>query len=262
MQADLHILTVDEYQCSFVSGNSKKRPNIAALEAALKISKTLENCLLNERVRVCIGVSSGKTHVGNLGNHQLRVHSIVGPLISNAKKLSALCQIINGCSILADANTLSMGDAKQAFVVRPVERLVVENDAFHGIVSSVYHVIKENNVEKDEWMYELEQQKANGRFKDFESAFSIFEQSSITDDVALEKIHESQKILQNHLEKYPEDTFTTNRILKVLETICDRSKREGRVSHALSSYRTVVKKSFEGVTNMSNLVEIDSASFE
>ncbi|KAF0983002.1 hypothetical protein FDP41_010980 [Naegleria fowleri] len=265
MHADLHILSVDEYQCSFVGTNNKKKANIAALEAALKISKTLENCLSNDRVRVCIGVASGRTHVGNLGTHQLRFYSIVGPLISNAKKLSALCQVIAGCSILADSNTMSMGDAKNAFVVRPVERLVIENEGFHEIVSSVYHVIKENHVVKDEWMYELEQQKANSRFKDFEAAFSVLESdklSSMTDEMAMSRILESQVILQKHLEQHPEDAVTTNRILKVFETICQKSKQEGRVGQALASYRTVLKKSFEGMTNMSNLIEIDSSSIE
>lgn len=105
-------------------------------------------------------------------------------------------------------------------------------------------------------MYELEQQKTNSRFKDFEAAFSIFEDrnlSSMSDSIILERIMESQKILTTHLEKHPEDAESTNRILNILKVLNDKSKYEGHhLGTALLSYHTMMKKSFDEILILSN----------
>lgn len=146
MQADVQVLGVDEYRLSFTQG--KRKPNLAAMDASLKIAKTLESALKNfGKAYICIGIATGKTNIGNLGTNQMRVYSIVGPLIENSKKLASLCHA-RKCHILADSNSVC-AEGKSAFVVRPVERLLIENETFHGSVSSIYEVMKENNFERD-----------------------------------------------------------------------------------------------------------------
>ncbi|KAF0979142.1 hypothetical protein FDP41_002212 [Naegleria fowleri] len=235
--------------------SKQEKPNLAAMDASLKIAKTLESALKNfGKAYICIGIATGKTNIGNLGTNQMRVYSIVGPLIENSKKLASLCHA-RKCHILADSNSVC-AEGKSAFVVRPVERLLIENETFHGSVSSIYEVMKENNFERDEWMYELEQQKTNSRFKDFEAAFSIFEDrnlSSMSGSIILERIMESQKILTTHLEKHPEDAESTNRILNILKVLNDKSKYEGHhLGTALLSYHTMMKKSFDEILILSN----------
>ncbi|KAG2389292.1 hypothetical protein C9374_013852 [Naegleria lovaniensis] len=250
MQADLQVLSVDEYQLSFTN-NGKKKANVQALTAALKVSKTLDNSLNGiEKATVCIGIASGETNIGNLGTNTFRFYSIVGPLIETSKKLSILCRV-RKCRILADAKTMS-AEAKSAFVVRPVERLMIEDEKFKSSVSSIYEVIKESNVEGDEWMYELEQHKENSRFKDFEAAFSIFESSqlsSMEDRQVLERIHEAQNILQTHAHKHPQDADMANRLLKVLDSICKQHKEDGHLGDALMNYHSVLRKSVDEFTS-------------
>ncbi|KAG2386080.1 hypothetical protein C9374_003229 [Naegleria lovaniensis] len=261
MQSDLQILSVDEYQCSFVA-NGKKKPNVSALEAALKISKTLANILKGyEGVKVCIGVTTGKTQVGNLGTNSLRFYSIVGPLLSNVKKLLSLC-LATGCTVLADSHTMT-SDARNAFVSRPVERLMLENEKFDQSISSIHEIIKENSFEKDEWMYELEQQKANSRFKDFEVAFSIFESSiqSIGNN-AMDHLSKSENILKEHLKNYPDDYAITNHILQIFEQIRSKtSQQNGDIASVLTTYRAEMSKCFKyEASSLSDLLELGSTT--
>ncbi|KAF0978701.1 hypothetical protein FDP41_002521 [Naegleria fowleri] len=251
LKADLQIHSVEEFQLSFTEEGegsrsfNKKKPNLVALESSLKISKVLDNIGKSNRknankLKYSIGISSGISNVGNLGSSNLRVYSIVGPLLSNARKMSQLCRALK-CKILTD---IVCSEAQSQFVVRPVSS---SGEEYQKCVKSVFEVIKENVVEKDEWMYELEQQKANQRFKDFQSAFSLFEShayhsnsfhknvniphqqqqpfihSLTTVHQVMEQISQSQNLLQEHLEKFPEDSLITKRLLRVLDTL----KEEG-----------------------------------
>ena len=108
-------------------------------------------------------------------------------------------------------------------------------------------------------MYELEQQKANKKFKDFELAFSIFDPntvSSLSDSQVLTKIQESINILQEHVNKYPEDTLITNRLLTVLDTFANNKHQN--LAQSLQNYYTVLNRTLRGVANFNNVVEISS----
>ncbi|EFC38405.1 predicted protein [Naegleria gruberi] len=252
LQADLQILSVEEFQLSFA--DCKKKQNLAAMESALKVSKVLDN--LGKLSSYSIGISSGMANVGNLGTNNLRYYSIVGPMVTNSKNLSILgCSL--GCKILADSESVCT-EATSAFVVRPVERFVLENSE-GKTPTVVYEVIKENSYEKDEWMYELEQQKANKKFKDFEAAFAIFDPktvSSMSDSQVLDRIQESVNILQDHLNKYPEDQIITNRLLTILDTLTNQKSQN--LAQALHNYHTTLQKSLKGISHLNDKIEISS----
>ncbi|EFC42421.1 hypothetical protein NAEGRDRAFT_80465 [Naegleria gruberi] len=174
IQGDFQVITVDDYQIyvSSVEGNGRKSSNVLALEAALKLRKLLVT--INEtsktHIRCAIGVSSGKCYAGNLGTSSFRTFSVVGSVPINAEKLAFLADDLR-CDVLADEGTMDESTLKK-FVSRPVDKLmeVVENSQ-EGKVSVVYEVEKENTIEGDEWMYELEQQKANQKFSEFGKYF-------------------------------------------------------------------------------------------
>ncbi|EFC45367.1 adenylate cyclase 1-like protein [Naegleria gruberi] len=258
MQADLQILSIDQYQISFVTG--KKKSNIQALEAALKISKSLSSFLSDyEKLSICIGITTGKANVGNLGTNSLRFYSIVGSLLSNAEKLCTLSRHYN-IQILADSKSLEYG-AKTLFVTRPMERIEIENEIFLPNISTVYQVIKENSFSKDEWMYELEQQKENVKYKNFENAFSVFEQLDSNSNSAslVEKVNQSKSLLYEHLEKCPGDSQITNNVLNSLDMLFTKAYN-GNIDlrNGLLNYRTRMDQSMSKVTQDSsfNIVEI------
>ncbi|KAG2392180.1 hypothetical protein C9374_012432 [Naegleria lovaniensis] len=289
LKADLQIHSVEEFQLSFTDegeslGPNKKKTNVVALESALKISKVLDNIGKSNNkksanhLKYSIGISSGLSNTGNLGTSNVRVYSIVGPVLSNARKMSQLGRALN-CKILTDS---VCSESQSQFVVRPVDRFQIEKcsttsngEEYQTCVKSVYEVIKENIVEKDEWMYELEQQKANQRFKDFQTAFSLFEafenchnnntnlnshSSPVSLNQVLEHLNQSQTILQEHLEKYPEDSLITNRLLRVLDPFIEEGKNPSSSTHSdslgqsfmqsLMNYHSEISMSLKGVIHM------------
>lgn len=65
-------------------------------------------------------------------------------------------------------------------------------------ISTIYEIFKENSFESDEWLYELEQQKKNLKYKDFERSFQVFDwvrESKIDQSEVMEKLLEYMNML-------------------------------------------------------------------
>ncbi|EFC47166.1 predicted protein [Naegleria gruberi] len=233
---DLQIVSVEEFQLTFV--DNKKKSNIAAMESALKICKVLDNLhgKSGKNISYAIGISSGAANIGNLGNNSLRCYSIVGPLTCNAKNIGLFAKN-SGCKVLADDQSIT--DASSLFVTRPVDRFELEGKQ----VTSLHEIIKENVVECDEWLYEVEQHKANQRFKDFQSAFTIFGQESLT----LDEVNKSLNILNGYLTNNPDDKVA-RRLVNSLDNMLNISNGNENISESVKHYRSKFSTSLNNVS--------------
>ncbi|KAL9648349.1 hypothetical protein ABK040_001928 [Willaertia magna] len=227
IQANFQVLSVDEYQITITSDSSDTRiksVSQVALESSLKFLKLIANIngttLNNRGVRIncCIGVSSGKSLCGNLGSSSFRSFFAVGGAIENAKTLTILANEFK-CQLLADSKTLNE-NTLPLFVVRPVSRLLLEpyqheqNESMN--VSNIYEVIKENNVEKDEWMYELQQKESNEKYKEY-CTFFLFdrlEQFGNDDD-----LYEALTLTCEKLSSYIENNIDDRAAIKLWEVL-------------------------------------------
>ncbi|KAL9648359.1 hypothetical protein ABK040_001938 [Willaertia magna] len=228
IQANFQTLSVDEYQITISSDFSEvrgKSVNQVALESSLRFLKMIANInetTLNDRgvrINCCIGISSGISLCGNLGSSSFRSFFSVGGAVQNAKTLSTLASELN-CHLLADSSTVNE-ETLPLFVARPVSRLLLEpflyekNQSMN--VSNIYEVIKENNVEKDEWMYELQQKEVNEKYKEYNSFF-LFDrlQQFSNDEDLLEVLKSTCEKMNFYLEKNIEDIAAT-KLLEVLQ---------------------------------------------
>ncbi|KAL9641689.1 hypothetical protein ABK040_013193 [Willaertia magna] len=228
IQANFQTLSVDEYQITIssdFSDNRDKRVNQVAIESSLRFLKVITNInetTLNDRgvrINCCIGISSGISLCGNLGSSSFRSFFSVGGAVQNAKTLSTLASELN-CHLLADSSTVNE-ETLPLFVARPVSRLLLEpflyekNQSMN--VSNIYEVIKENNVEKDEWMYELQQKEVNEKYKEYNSFF-LFDrlQQFSNDEDLLEVLKSTCEKMNFYLEKNIEDIAAT-KLLEVLQ---------------------------------------------
>ncbi|KAL9643166.1 hypothetical protein ABK040_001654 [Willaertia magna] len=227
IQANFQVLSVDEYQITITFDSSDTRiksVSQVALESSLKFLKLIANInettLNNRGVRIncCIGVSSGKSLCGNLGSSSFRSFFAVGGAIENAKTLTILANEFK-CQLLADSKTLNE-NTLPLFVVRPVSRLLLEpyqheqNESMN--VSNIYEVIKENNVEKDEWMYELQQKESNEKYKEY-CTFFLFdrlEQFGNDDD-----LYEALTLTCEKLSSYIENNIDDRAAIKLREVL-------------------------------------------
>jgi len=251
VQGDLQILGVDEFLISFTD-KGQKESHVKALECSLKISRALDTNIVSaqqQTLKYFLGVSSGTANIGNLGTNNLRFYSIVGPIINNSKRLTNLCSVVH-CKILADHET--MQSCKSQFVYRPIDRYELEENRFQPLISTVYEVVKENHYENDgkfsirivfylckEWMYELEAQKFNSKYKGFEEAFGVLEETSLNNRDAIGKLKNSIAILQGYANE-EETTEVTNRLLKIFQILLSRMEK-GDDGSVISHYRSIVK---------------------
>ena len=107
----------------------------------------------------------------------------------------------------------------------------------------------------------MEQQKENVKYKNFENAFSVFEQLDSNSNSAslVEKVNQSKSLLYEHLEKCPEDSQITNNVLNSLDMLFTKAYN-GNIDlrNGLLNYRTRMDQSMSKVTQDSsfNFVEI------
>jgi len=86
-------------------------------------------------------------------------------------------------------------------------------------------------------MYELEAQKFNSKYKGFEEAFGVLEETSLNSRDAIGKLKNSIAILQSYANE--EETEVTNRLLKIFKVLLSRMEK-GEDS-AIPYYRSIVK---------------------
>ena len=101
-----------------------------------------------------------------------------------------------------------------------------------------------------EWMYELEAQKENTKFKDFEEVFSIFENKESSREELVGKITKSIDMMSAY-KKQNDNDLVTNRVLKVLEVLLEEAENGNR--DGVSGYKAS-SKSF--VSSYAGAVEI------
>ncbi|EFC37947.1 predicted protein [Naegleria gruberi] len=261
--SDLHIFSMDEYQLTFVDGN--KKCESSAIEASLKICKILDNIHGKSERKLCysIGIFTDMAFVGNVGSNSLRSYSIVGPIVQNARKLATFGQTLD-CKILVDSGSVSPIIINQ-YVLRPVDRLEMEifNSKTKHLIS-VHEILRENSINPDEWLYELEQSNCNSQFKSLQNAFvSIFEVESEEANFS-EKVRESRRIFQRYIDENPSDTLVANRIIYVLNFLLDYSKDSDNALFELcKNYRTTLHYSINSLSCLNCVpVEISNINFK
>ncbi|KAG2392340.1 hypothetical protein C9374_012592 [Naegleria lovaniensis] len=241
-QGNLQIITNAEFKIVLESKKRHgKRVSLLAQECALKIAKGLEianSSILQQKIQpivFCIGVSTSSSFVGNLGSNSLRFFSCISQVCEIAKQLCFMANHLK-VSILMDENTQKEGE--QSFVTRPVDRMLLEKYIHHAahsnqipIITNVYHLVKENKVENDEWLYELQvcyystvgsrctiksrflvtmmkAQNENNNYKDFHTMFEIFK-SHATTPAVFENIWSNSVVqLERFIEKNPNDVVS------------------------------------------------------
>ena len=228
-KADFQIKSYNEFIIVFTD----KNPSVTALETSLKIVTLLNS--LNEtiakdghpRIKMCASVTSGSTIMGNVGSKQMRYFAMVGPVVNRAKELNDFCNLLD-VSVVCDHVTKQK--AKDSFIFRPVERTIGE----HHHIQTVYQLVKRSQVQDDEWLYELEQKKANAKFDEFQADFNkIFENETLTDsDMELVLAH-----LVESSQSAPNDV-----VIKRLEQLLSESKLKRE--HQFKNYYTTVGKQF------------------
>ncbi|EFC36157.1 predicted protein [Naegleria gruberi] len=247
--SDLLIFGIDEYQLTFVDSN--KKCEMASIEASLKISKILDNILgkSEKKVSYCIGIFTDMAYIGNIGNHSLRCYSVVGPIVSNARKLAIFGHTLD-CKVLVDSGTLSPVVISQ-FVIRPIDRIEMEvfNSKTKQIIS-VHEVLRENLVNPDEWLYELEQSNSNSQFKVLQNSFvSIFEVETEESNF-VEKVREARRIFQRYIDENPSDILVFNRLIYVLNFLLDYSDdSNASLFELLKNYKTALHRSVQTLSH-------------
>ncbi|KAL9651873.1 hypothetical protein ABK040_000219 [Willaertia magna] len=239
-KGDIQIHSVEEIQITFTGSTESI---MKALRSALRISKAITDCQNNSEINIDfnIGVSSGKAYIGNLGNNHFRYYTIVGEVRNTARKLTYLAEALK-LKILFDENAF----IENLFVTRPVDKIKVEEKGkFKHLV--VFELIKENKIESDEWMYELEQQKENIKFKEFEKAISFLKMSSKMNnntellELSYEEINERLKhaldVVIRHSHLMPEDAVICNRLVTILKLLLQNNSKP-EIMESLHEYHT------------------------
>ncbi|KAL9648654.1 hypothetical protein ABK040_016284 [Willaertia magna] len=240
MQADIQIISVEEFQILFTENKSE----LKALIAALRISKSLDDWKTTSQVTIKyhIGISTGKANIGNLGTNNFRFYAVVGEVRKTSQKLSYLAHALN-VKILLDESSF----VEEKFIFRPVDIIKQEGKDNSQIV---FELIKENIQQGDEWMYELEQKKDNEKFNDFQEAFNVLRlrkiQGSESKEDLMDSIKKSIDVIENHIQLVPSDEVIGRRILTVLEQILNSNCYED-MKRIANSYYSDISMSWKGL---------------
>ncbi|EFC36458.1 predicted protein [Naegleria gruberi] len=231
VRGDLQIKSHNEYLVVF----SDKNCSLTGLETSLKITTALNS--LNETLirngasplKANIAIASGECLQGNVGNNSLRFFTLVGEMIYRARNLSIMCEDY-GVSVIVDQETHD--ENKDSFVYRPVDRYLGGDRS----ISTVYELIKKNQINADEWLYELEQQKENTKYEIYSQQFTkLFSQPNLeTHDLsAIKKVLEENQI--------PNDKLM-ERLIRIIDKSCLNNHRDfaNYHSHLKSSIDTYI----------------------
>ncbi|EFC46929.1 predicted protein [Naegleria gruberi] len=233
---DMKINSVDEFQLCFTN-DKKKKSEFLALDASLKIAKALNNITgkSGQKIDYSIGVCSDLANIGNLGTSSLRYFSIVGSVVDNAK-IIALLGHSSASRVLVDGNTLT--NVKEQFVYKPVDRLEMELHS-KKTICSIFEVIRENVVNQDEWLYELDQSNSNNKYLELQSIFhQLFESSS---SISFETLNDFRSKLSQFMNEHPQESSNMTKTLEFLEMVLQCSS-ESQSHEMLNNYKTVLEK--------------------
>ncbi|KAL9654189.1 hypothetical protein ABK040_000771 [Willaertia magna] len=207
---------VEEFQLLFAGYQSL---SFRALNAAIKIAKTIEECQQHFAIDIPfhIGISSGKSHVGNLGTNEFRCYAVVGEV----KDI-----------IVFDESSL----IENFFIARPVDKIKIEEE-----IKIVYELIKESTIDADEWMYELERRKEIQKYLEFESVFNVLKEEIKEEEKEqfILDLNDALEKIANHVTLMPSDKVICNRIMSVITEILDCDTIE-EMNSILNEYYSVV----------------------
>ncbi|EFC36716.1 predicted protein [Naegleria gruberi] len=170
------------------------------------VNSQLEEQVNLPKIEYGIGVSRSECLVGNVGTSAVRFAALIGACSSNALRLAALCAYF-GTSILTD-ESLAL-PLQTGFITRAVhfmqkksifdsEKLSLDDGGDDRQV--IYQLLAENRVNDDEWLYELEQQENNNKYREFDQAFGL-----LRGDVNIELLGEICEVFGTYSTKNPQD---------------------------------------------------------
>ena len=242
-KADFQIKSFNEFMILF----SDKKSSVTALETSLKILTLLNS--LNEsiskdghaKIKMFVAVTSGATIMGNVGSKQMRYFATLGPVMNRAKELNEIAQMLN-VQVIVDQTTAQL--TKDSFIFRPVERILEDSQR----IQTVYQLLRKNTIRDDEWLYELEQKKANAEFDQFNSDFSkIFE--SVDNEFGNENGLDS---VLSRLSEYSQSN-PNDLVIKRLEQILSESKLKGE--SFFTKYHTQLAKQLVSYVRPGELIQ-------
>ncbi|KAG2383123.1 hypothetical protein C9374_004460 [Naegleria lovaniensis] len=232
VRGDLQIKSYNEFSVIFAD---RPKVSLVGLDCSMKILTGIGH--LNQQLqkqglstlKIGIGVSSGDSLLGNVGNKQLRYFTLIGSVVNRARDLCFLSQELD-VPVVVDRATQKAGDDE--YVFRPVERYL---EGSKGI-STVYGCLNRKRIENDEWLYELDKQNQNAKFKEYSEHFSkLFEK----DDIKEDEIATTRDFLSISAAQMPSDKVIA-RLNRVIEAMNQERKQLSQAKLYHSKVRTVL----------------------
>ncbi|KAG2386452.1 hypothetical protein C9374_002196 [Naegleria lovaniensis] len=227
VRADLQIKSYCEYSIIFADKPSGVIQ--MGLDTTLKILTALSHINANlaknghQPLRVGIGIASGVCTQGNVGNRQMRYYTFLGPVVKRAKDLSLIALEL-GIPTAVDKE--SYAPEKDHFVFRPVERYLQDKS-----ISTVYELRSRNQIDNEEWLYELQQANNNSKYSEYTQYFEkLFEGEN---EQAENGKHVKDFIGQFSM-KFPED-----KVIQRLAQTLDKISQHNKMPHIKDYYSTV-----------------------
>ncbi|EFC36463.1 predicted protein [Naegleria gruberi] len=172
---------------------------------------------------------------------RMRYFATLGPVMNRAKELNEIAQMLN-VQVIVDQTTAQL--TKDSVIFRPVERILEDSQR----IQTVYQLLRKNTIRDDEWLYELEQKKANAEFDQFNSDFSkIFE--SVDNEFGNENGLDS---VLSRLTEYSQSN-PNDLVIKRLEQILSESKLKGE--SFFTKYHTQLAKQLVSYVRPGELIQ-------
>ncbi|KAL9643651.1 hypothetical protein ABK040_016103 [Willaertia magna] len=221
-KADCQTKNYDRFVIIF----NHKEKHLSPIDLALKIKTNLTptNSAQNHKINVQIGICTGKVLLGNVGNKQLRFPAAVGEAVRKAKDLAVL-NFMSGTHILVDEKTIN---TYVQYLYLPVDRYKKENSK---MIETVYEIVgRDEVVENDEWMYELEKKNSNQKIVEYSDKFlQLF-------SLEFEKTQlEELKLYFESLEHVMIDKRIIDRLIKIIDSCLQTNLNP-------SSYYSLIKQ--------------------
>ncbi|EFC49924.1 predicted protein [Naegleria gruberi] len=165
---DIQLLDISRiriYYCDPNNENASKKVITMALKI-LSVVADFSSTMEQQGKLPCnliISISTQKALVGNIGTREHRIHTIVSRSISLCEQMMLIAKSLN-ISLIVDSNSCAANLGN--YVYRPVDRISVEDD-----LMVIYEIFRENQVNDQEWMYELDQKEKNSSYNEYQSAF-------------------------------------------------------------------------------------------
>jgi HAMP domain-containing protein/class 3 adenylate cyclase len=184
---------------------SERNHVLFACNAASRIYKRISE--LTQHFDFCLEprvfVSSGNAYVGNIGCSSLRQFTVIGEPTETIQGMNGLNDW--GASVLIDGKLAS--HVKQKYQVRPVQPILLHESNFLQEPIHIYELGSSIEIKDDEWMYEMEEAKANSRWEEYTDAYDKF-------------VAGNYNIAKHELMQYVEN-YGTDNLAERMITLCE-----------------------------------------